>query len=256
VDVFKYNSAAWDNEVLIGNSWTKAVSADQVANAKNGNYNIFLSPVKAVPSSWLNSISGKKILCLASGGGQQGPLLAAAGAIVTVFDASKNQLEQDQFVAQRDGLQIDTVLGDMKDLRCFADHSFDFIINPPSNCFVPDVKPVWKECYRILKAGGQLLSGFGNPITYSFDRSLIAQGILQLKYALPYSDLISLTDIERKEFIDRNEPLEFGHTLEDQIAGQINIGFMITGFYEDKWGNGNIEDQYFSHFIVTRAIKV
>ena len=92
-------------------------------------------------------------MCLASGGGQQGPILAAAGADVTVFDNSPRQLEQDRYVADRDGLHLQTVEGDMRDLSCFPDESFDLIVHPVSNVFVPDVKPVWREAYRVLKPG-------------------------------------------------------------------------------------------------------
>jgi 2-polyprenyl-3-methyl-5-hydroxy-6-metoxy-1,4-benzoquinol methylase len=70
------------------------------------------------------------VLCLASGGGQQGPILAAAGARVTVFDNSPQQLAQDRFVARREGLTLETVEGDMRDLSVFADVSFDLIVHP------------------------------------------------------------------------------------------------------------------------------
>ena len=69
-----------------------------------------------MPVDWLGDVKGKRILCLASGGGQQGPILAAAGARVTVFDNSPAQFEKDRIVAERDGLQIVTELGDMRDL--------------------------------------------------------------------------------------------------------------------------------------------
>ncbi|WP_074364758.1 hypothetical protein [Clostridium sp. N3C] len=54
-------------------------------------------------------IKSKKVLCLASGGGQQGTIMTALGAKVTVFDNSFKQLEKDQFVAKSDGLTIKTV---------------------------------------------------------------------------------------------------------------------------------------------------
>ena len=255
MDIFKYNSRAWDQEVAKGSAWSIPVSPEQVAEAKSGSVKIILSPSKPVPSHWLRDLSGKSILCLASGGGQQGPILAAAGADVIVLDASTEQLKKDDMVAQRENLHLRTVHGDMRDLKDFANESFDLIVNPPSNCFIPDVKPVWREAYRVLRHGGYLLSGFNNPISYCFDPLLSSEGILQLKYGVPYSDLTTLSSLERQKYLDRNEPLEFGHTLEDQIGGQTEVGLVITGFYEDKWGNGNIEDKYFPHFMVTRALK-
>ena len=91
-------------------------------------------------------------------GGQQAPLLAAAGAIVTSLDNSEEQLALDRQVAEREGLELKTVLGDMRDLSTFDDASFDLIVHVCSNTFVPEIDPVWKECHRVLRRGGELLS--------------------------------------------------------------------------------------------------
>jgi Methylase involved in ubiquinone/menaquinone biosynthesis len=96
-------------------------------------------------------------------------VLAAAGADVTVFDNSPRQLARDEEVAARDGLAIRTVLGDMRDLSAFADGSFDLVFNPVSNTFCPDLAPVWRECFRVLRPAGLLLTGFTNPDLYIFD---------------------------------------------------------------------------------------
>ena len=96
---------------------------------------------------------GLDVLCLASGGGQQGPVLAAAGATVTVLDNSPRQLERDAEVAARDGLALRTVLGDMRDLSAFADASFDLVFHPVSNVFCPDLAPVWRGVLPGAAAG-------------------------------------------------------------------------------------------------------
>ena len=108
------------------------------------------------------------MLCLASGGGQQGPILSAAGADVTVFDNSPQQLAQDQMVANRDELNLQTIQGDMADLSAMESDRFDLVFHPCSNTFVPDVNPVWRECYRVLKKGGTMISGFCNPVLFLF----------------------------------------------------------------------------------------
>src|SRR5215211_6740428 len=117
MDIRSYNRDAWNREVEGGeNRWSKPVSSELIAKAKLGEFSIVLTENKPVPFEWFPAIVGADILCLASGGGQQGPILAAAGAYVTVFDNSPAQLKQDQLVAERDGLELRTVLGDMRDL--------------------------------------------------------------------------------------------------------------------------------------------
>jgi SAM-dependent methyltransferase len=197
---------------------------------------------------------GQDVLCLASGGGQQGPILAAAGAHVTVFDNSAAQLAQDRLVADRESLSLQTIQGDMADLSAFSDDRFDLIVHPCSNCFVPEIRPVWREAYRVLRPGGALLAGFANPVLYIFDDPASERGELIIRHAIPYSDLTSLSDEERRLYTDNDEPLAFGHTLEDQIAGQLDAGFVLTGFFEDRDPKHPLA-KFIATFIATRATK-
>jgi SAM-dependent methyltransferase len=259
MDVRAYNRLAWDREVERGNEWTVPVSREAIAAARQGQWEIFLTPSKPVPRDWFPDLEGLDVLCLASGGGQQSPILAAVGAKVTVLDNSPKQLKQDRLVAEKESLAITTIEGDMANLSMLPDQSFDLIVHPVSNVFVPDVRPVWAEASRVLRRGGALLAGFDNPAIHLFDYDLAERtGILQVKYALPYSDLTSLSEEERqRRVIDQGFPLEFSHTLEDQIGGQLDVGFLITGFYEDSYGEEeeDILANYMQTYIATRAIK-
>jgi SAM-dependent methyltransferase len=254
MDIRDYNQVAWDNEVERGNEWTQAVSPEVIAAARQGTWEVLLTETRPVPRDWFPDLRALDVLCLASGGGQQAPILAAAGARVTVFDNSPKQLEQDRKVAEREGLNLVTVEGDMADLSCFADESFDLIFHPCSNLFVPDVRPVWKEAFRVLRRGGRLLAGFLNPVIYLFDDRLIEREELLVRHALPYSDVSSLPEEERRQLIEKGEPLEFGHTLTDQIGGQVDAGFLINGFYEDHHRTLPVA-KYTPTYIATRAIK-
>jgi SAM-dependent methyltransferase len=256
MDILSYNRRAWDRCVAQGNRWTVPVSAAEVAAARQGEWSIVLTPRKPVPASWFPELDDLDVLALGSGGGQQGPLLAARGAHVTVFDNSPAQLAQDRMVAERDGLQLETVQGDMADLSRFLPESFDLIVHPCSNLFVPDVRRVYREAYRVLRHGGAMLSGFCDPILFAIDPELEKKGVAQLKYTIPYSDVKSLSDEERRRYTDGEEPLAFGHTLEDQIGGQTDAGFLIAGYYGDK----HVEDEPVSRFMpcfgATRAMKL
>ncbi len=255
MDIVAHNREAWNRQVEGGNPWTIPVSPEVIAGARRGEWGILLTPTKIVPHAWFPHLQDLQVLCLASGGGQQGPVLAAAGAQVTVFDNSPRQLQQDRLVADREGLDITTVEGDMADLSAFSDESFDLIIHPVSNVFAPDVKPVWQEAFRVLKPGGVLLAGFMNPVLYLFDIQLMEdRGELVVKYSLPYSDLNSLAEDKRAEYITKDWPLEFGHTLEDQIGGQLQAGFLLAGFYEDI-DPQSLLCKYTPTFIATRVLK-
>jgi SAM-dependent methyltransferase len=258
-NVRQHNRKAWDAAVDRGSPWTVPVGPQQIAAARRGEWQIVLTPTKPIPRSWFPSFRNARILCLASGGGQQGPILAAVGtaegALVTVFDNSPAQLARDRVVADQEDLPLITVDGDMRDLSIFADGSFDLIVHPCSNLFVPDVRPVWAEARRVLRQGGVMLAGFPNPIQYIFDQQLADEGILHVRHALPYSDLTSIEVEERDDYIAAEEALEFGHTLTDQIGGQIDAGFAITGFYEDRWP-GMLLANYTDTYVATRAVAV
>jgi SAM-dependent methyltransferase len=237
MNITEHNRHAWNEESNDDCDWSIPVSPEVIERARNGDWGIILTPKKTVPRNWFpTDLTGMKLLCLASGGGQQVPVLAAAGARVTSLDLSDEQLAKDRMVAERENLELSIEQGEMADLSRFEDGSFDLVVHPASNCFVPDVMPTWRECFRVLRPGGVLLSGFMNPSFYLFDHAAAElSGTLQVKYPLPYSDLKSLTEEELARVRQDRETIEFGHNLDSQIGGQLACGFHITGFYEDTW---------------------
>jgi SAM-dependent methyltransferase len=255
MDIRSYNRDAWNREVQGGQSrWTQPVTPDVIAKARQGEFSILLTENIPVPQRWFPSLKGADVLCLASGGGQQGPVLAAAGANVTVFDNSPAQLRQDQLVAERESLAIRTVEGDAADLSMFAADSFDLVFNPCSTVFMPDVRAVWRECARVLRRGGVLLTGSMNPVHYIFDLYKADEGILEVVHSIPYSDLTSIPQEDLEEHIQKGLPVEFGHSLTDLIGGQCDAGFVITHMYEDYMLDSPLH-KYHPSYIATRAAK-
>lgn len=258
VDILKHNEAAWDEQATSGAvKWSSPFSEEVIAKAKRGNWDIVLTPTKPVPKDWFGNIEGKQILGLASGGGQQMPVLAAAGAIITSLDQSKEQLKHDEYVAVRDGLKIKTLQGDMADLNAFGDASFDLIFHPVSNTFCKDILPVWQEASRVLKSGGRLLSGFMNPDFFLFDHLAIEKGApLEVSFKLPFEDALHMPKETLDKLIADKAPLEHSHSMDTQIGGQIAAGLQIHGFYEDWWSTEATPlNDYMPTSFATLAVK-
>lgn len=255
MDIRSYNRDAWNKEVEGGkNRWSIPVSPEVIEKARQGEFSIVLTENIPVPHRWFPPLKGADVLCLASGGGQQGPVLAAVGANVTVFDNSPAQLKQDQLVAEREALPLRTVEGDAADLSVFADESFDLVFNPCSTVFMPDVRAVWRESARVLRHGGILMTGSMNPVHYMFDLFKMDEGILEVAHAIPYSDLTSLPKEDLDEQIEKGLPVEFGHSLTDLLGGQCAAGLMITDLYEDYMLESPLH-KYHPSYIATRAVK-
>ena len=253
-DPVAYNRAAWDREVENSNEWTQPVGPEVIARARAGDWSVVLIGSQAVPRGWFPAeLVGAEVLCLASGGGQQGPVLSAAGAAVTVLDNSPQQLGRDREVATREGLAVRTVLGDMRDLSVFPDASFDVVFNPVSNVFCPDLAPVWRESFRVLRPGGILMVGFLNPDIFIFDiTALEERGELIVRHQLPFSSL-DLPDAERQRSYGTG-PIEYSHSLTGQIGGQLAAGFTLTHLDEAPH-HADATARYMPGYFATRAIK-
>lgn len=250
--VHEHNSAVWDRSAASGGRWSTPVTSADVERARAGDVIVQLTPTRPVPADWLPPLAGLEVLGLASAGGQQAPLFAAAGARVTVVDISEGQLALDREVAEREGLDLRTVRGDITDLSAFDDASFDLVFHPSSNSYLRDVRAVWAGAARVLRPGGTLLAGFNNPAVYIFDPGPHDRGVLEVRYPLPFSDADDLPPEERDARVAAGQALEFGHTLEEQIGGQLEAGFELLGFYEDRMESLALAT-YMATSIATRA---
>ena len=228
--------------------WGRPITHEQFLAAKQGDWHIVLTPTIPVPAEWFPNLSGLDVLGLACGGGQQMPLFAAAGARCTVLDYSERQLETERMVAAREGYEINIVRADMSKPLPFADASFDVIVHPVSNCYIREVEPLWRECYRILRPGGILLSGLDNGINYLFD-----ENETMLTHALPYDPLTD--EALYAESMKNDDGIQFSHTFEEQVGGQLKAGLQLTHLFEDYNGCGRLHELHVPTFLATRAVK-
>ena len=242
------NAETIDRWVEEGWEWGKPISHECFIKAKNGEWDVQLTPTKPVPHRWFGDLNGKKILGLASGGGQQMPIFAALGAECTVLDYSQKQLDSERMAAEREGYSIRIIRGDMTKRLPFENEEFDLIFHPVSNCYVEEVKPIWRECFRVLKKGGLLLSGTDHFVNYIVD-----QNEERIINHLPFNPL---KDPEQmKQLADDDCGVQFSHTLEEQINGQLEAGFTLLEIYEDTNGEGRLHDLNIPTFLAMRSLK-
>lgn len=247
------NSRAIDRWNEGGWEWGITITHKDYLNAEKGTWSVLLTPQKPVPHDWFlpflsnGRLDGVNLLGLASGGGQQMPIFSALGACCTVMDYSESQLERERNIAKREGYSINIVKADMTQRLPFGNEAFDVIFHPVSNCYVEDVCYVWNECYRVLKKGGILLAGVDNGINYLFEDD----NPLLVVNKLPYNPLKDKELYER--CVRTDESIQFSHTVEEQIGGQLKAGFTLTDLYEDTDNEGIGE--YAPNFIATRAVK-
>ena len=242
------NARTIDRWIEEGWDWGLPISHETYVKATEGEWDMLLTPTKFVPHEWFGDLKGKKVLGLASGGGQQMPIFAALGAKCTVLDYSPKQLESEAMVAAREGYDIRIIRADMTKPLPFEDEEFDLIFHPVSNCYVREVKPIFKECYRILKHGGILLGGYDNGINY-----LVDEEEKMIVNTMPFDPLANPEQMALLEATDCG--VQFSHTIEEQLGGQMEAGFRLTHIYGDTNGSGYLHEKNIECYFAVRAVK-
>ncbi len=243
------NAETIDRWVKEGWEWGKPISHETYVQAQQGIWDQHLTPTKKVPHEWFGEIKGKKVLGLASGGGQQMPIFAALGAECTVMDYSEEQLKSERLVAEREGYAIRIIRGDMTQRFPFEDEEFDLIFHPVSNCYVEEVRSIWKECYRVLKHGGILIAGTDHYVNYIVD-----DNEERIVNHLPFNPL---KDPEQMAQLQKDDAgVQFSHSLEEQIGGQLEAGFILTNLYEDTNNTGRLYELNIPSFLAMRSLKL
>jgi len=248
MDYTKINSETIDRWVDDGWEWGVPISHEVFVKAKAGEWDVGLTPTKPVPHEWFGELKGKKLLGLASGGGQQMPVFSALGADCTVLDYSERQLQSERLVAAREGYEINIVKADMTKTFPFDNETFDIIFHPVSNCYIKDVYHVFRECFRVLKKGGVLICGLGNEVNY-----IVNEDETMIVNKMPFDPLENPEYMKQLQKDDSG--VQFSHTIAEQIGGQLKAGFTLTDIFGDTNGEGRLQKLNIESYIATRAIK-
>jgi ubiquinone/menaquinone biosynthesis C-methylase UbiE len=206
----------------------------------------FLDPLKSVDApGWLGpDIRGRDVLCLAAGGGRQGPLYAAAGANVIVVDFSPAMLELDKKLAREKGLSLRTIETNMEDLAVLGEATIDIVIHPVSTCYIPDVMPVYREVARVLRCGGLYISQHKQPTSLQSDLEM-TEGCYSVRY--PYYFPQPLPRVSTPNWIREDGTQEFVHRWEDLIGKMCRAGMVIEDLIEPLHAHADAQPNSFEH---------
>lgn len=220
-DVHDHNRRAWDQRVRENRRFTRPVDPTELAD-----------PVKAI-DPWVaaeppDGPAGKRVLCLAAGGGRQGILYANAGADVTVVDLSQAMLDVDDRVAADRGLPVRTVRASMDDLSMLGDGVFDIVVHPVSTCYLPDIAKVYSEVARVTRAGGLYVSQHKQPTSMQAHTEPVARGYELLEPYYREGPLPQVTGSVHREA----GTLEYLHRWSALVGELCRAGFVIEDLSE------------------------
>ena len=232
-----HNQQAWDSLARQGHRFCRPAVADDLAD-----------PLTAVdPAGWLGGdIRGWRVLCLAAGGGRQGPLYAAAGAEVTVVDISGQQLAIDREVAKRHDLSLQTVQTPMDQLSMFDTAQFDLVVHPVSTCYVSQPQTVFAAVAHVTRPGGIYISQHKSPQNMQTSLAPNRHGCYEVVRA--GGELA--TGGGQPDMGSRlREPgtVEYVHSLASLVGGVCAAGFVVEALVEPAHGDPQAEAGSFSH---------
>ena len=232
----RQNRRAWDERAL-RSAWHTEPATDKD----------FQNPLAAVDDcGWLEgNVRGQRVLCLAAGGGRHGPLLAAAGAEVTVVDLSPAMLELDRRVAASRGLVLKTVETSMEDLSMLPAGGFDAVIQPVSTCYVPDIIEMYRQVARVSAANALYISQHKQPASSQAGTLPSSRGGYCITETYYRSDPLP----EAMEGLPHREAgtVEFLHRWSELIGGLCRSGFVIEDLVEPNHANTSAEAGTFGH---------
>ena len=228
------NRQSWDRLLARDDGFTRPAEDDACRD-----------PLGTVdPLGWLEGdLRGKKVLCLAAGGGRQGPIYASAGAIVTVVDLSPAMLARDREVAARRQLNLRTVETSMDQLEMFEAGEFDVVIHPVSTCYLPDVLAVYREVARVTRGGGIYVSQHKTPTSLQASITPLPQGYVLTESYYRKGPLPEVTGTRLRE----EGCYEFIHRWEQLIGGMCRVGFVIEDLVEPYHAKEEAEIGEFGH---------
>lgn len=220
-ETHRHNQHVWDERARDGQAYTEPLRDDE----------LFDPTRRAAALRWLGGdVRGRRLLCLAAGGGRHGVLYALSGAHVTVVDLSPEMLRIDRRVAAARGVDVHTVQASMDRMPMFSPGQFDAVVQPVSTCYLPDLRAVYREVARVLAVGGVYVSQHKTPANLQAELQPSPRGyeLVQPYYRhgpLPAAERSLLREAGAREYL---------HRWEELIGDLCRAGFVVEDLEEPR----------------------
>ena len=214
---------------------------------------------------FFGDLAGRRVLCLANGGGQQSVAFAFLGAAVTVLDHSVEQLARDKLASDHYRFDVRTVEGDIRDLSVFQDGEFDIVAQGYSINYVPELEGVFDGVTRVLRFRGKYQLMCHNPFLHgswvdgcwgsSWQKKDLWKGV-GYPIRLPYVEGAEISTFDPYWNFNDAEgngkripaPQEYRHLLSTIVNGLIDRGLMLLCVRESAKGDPEAEPGSWEHY--------
>lgn len=117
----------------------------------------------------LGDVDGRCAIVLGCGGGQDCIVLAKRGAQVVGIDLSDRQIEYGRRLAEREGVLVTLLQGNVEELKQIDDESQDLALSLHALNYVERIDRVFAEALRVLQPGSPLVFSVHHPMDACLD---------------------------------------------------------------------------------------
>jgi SAM-dependent methyltransferase len=124
------------------------------------------------------SLTGRRVLELGCGAGQNLVAMAKQGAHAIGVDFAADQLAAAKRLAEREKVRIELHKGDLAELVFLRAESIDLVFSAYALGLVPDLNRVFRQAHRVLKQGAAIVFSLPHPASHLIDDDDPSQPLL------------------------------------------------------------------------------
>ncbi len=172
------------------------------------------------------NLTGKRVLELGCGAGQNVVAMAKQGAHAIGLDFSAEQLAGARRLAEREDVKVELHKGDLAELVFLRAESIDVVFSAYALGLVTDLNRVFRQAHRVLRQGAALVFSLPHPASHLIDDDDPVQPLLIRR---SYFDRTSVNyDWEGLPLSARH------HTFSDLFTGLGRANFRVDTVLEPE----------------------